>query len=152
MRHAFEIEIRENAGRQLELRGTILTEGRAASGGRAELFAPGSVEWPAEGIGLAIGHDGPTLCRAQPIRKRDGRLRIRAKATDEIREAVKGGRRFMSVEFFSLAERRTKGGVREILTCVCTRAALVDKPEYDCTIAELRERSDNYEALRRLWL
>ena len=45
-----ELELRQE-GR--ELVGVILQEGRAATGGLAEVFAPnGSVEWPADGIDI----------------------------------------------------------------------------------------------------
>ena len=48
MKYSFEVEVREaeRAGYEPTLRGVMLTEGRAASGGRAEVFAPGSVSWP----------------------------------------------------------------------------------------------------------
>lgn len=145
MKHSFEIELRQAERREPELIGTILTEGRAASGGRTELFAPGSVSWPSEGVGIAAGHDGETEVRAHPVRGRDGKLTIRARATASLRQAVENGSRFMSVEFHALQERRTQGGVREILSALVQRAALVPDPEYDTTAAELRNKR------RRRW-
>ena len=53
---------------------------------------------------------------AQVVRERDGRLTITARATEGIREAVASGKRFLSVEFRSIEERTTAGGVRELLT------------------------------------
>lgn len=145
MKTTFEIELR-NEGREPELHGTMLTEGRAASGGRAEVFAPGSVQWPELGVEIAPGHDLASESRAHPVRQRDGRLTLRARATEKLREAVEAGARFMSVEFHALEERTTRGGVREILSAMVKRAALVPNPEYDTTAAELRQRR------RRRWL
>ena len=129
------VEVREKKG---ELRGVILQEGRAASGGRAEVFAPGAVTWPAEGIAIRAQHRGDFETRTLPTRDKRGRIRIRAKATDGIREAIRAGKRYMSVEFRALDERVTKGGVREILRALVEAAALVDDPEYDSTSAEVR--------------
>ena len=146
MKTSFEVEIRQADNREPELFGVMLTEGRAASGGRAEVFAPGSVSWPSEGVGISAGHDGETEVRAHPVRGRDGKLTIRARATATLRQAVENGARFMSVEFHALQERRTQGGVREILGALVERAALVPNPEYDTTAAELRNKRG-----RRWW-
>ena len=129
------VEVREEGG---ELHGTILQEGRAASGGRAEVFAPGSVTWPAEGVGILAGHRGAELARAYPHRDKDGRITVRAQASDAIKATIASGKRFMSVEFRALDERTTKGGIREILRAFVDAAALVAKPEYDTTSAEVR--------------
>ena len=129
------VEVREKKG---ELRGVILQEGRAASGGRAEVFAPGSVTWPADGVAIRAEHLGATEIRAMPRRDKSGRIRVRAKATDGIRAAIRGGKRYMSVEFRALSERTTAGGVREVLRALVEGAALVDSPEYDSTLAEVR--------------
>ena len=40
------------------LHGQILQEGRAATAGRAELFAPGSITWPADGVRILDKHHG----------------------------------------------------------------------------------------------
>ena len=121
------------------LHGVILQEGRAASGGRAEVFTPGAVTWPADGIGILDEHGGPEIARAYPHRDRDGRIMIRARATDAIRAAIQAGRNRMSIEFRALQERTTRGGVREVLRAMVTAAALVANPEYDTTAAEVRE-------------
>ena len=47
----------------------------------------------------------------------------------------------MSVEFRSVEERTTAGGVRELLRAVVDAAALVSSPEYDTTTAEVRKRA-----------
>lgn len=144
----FRVEVREGEpGREPTLRGTILQEGRAATGGRAEVFVPESVTWPENGIGVSVSHESEKVeARAHPVRQRDGRLTIEARATQAIREAVATGRRWMSVEFVSLRDRRTRGGVREVLSAIVSRAALVANPEYDTTAAEVRKRR------RRVWL
>lgn len=149
MRHDFEVEIREaeRPGYEPILRGTMLTEGRAASGGRREVFAPGSVEWPSEGVAVRTEHRGETETRAQVIRQRDGRLTITGRATEAIQDAIAAGRRFMSVEFLAREERTTSGGVREILRAFVDAAALTARPEYDTTAAEVRSRGR-----LRIWL
>ena len=44
---AHDVKIRESKGiKRLEM--TLIQEGRAATGGRAEVFAPGSLSWPNE--------------------------------------------------------------------------------------------------------
>ncbi|MCY4572909.1 MAG: HK97 family phage prohead protease [Gemmatimonadetes bacterium] len=134
---AVEIRAAED-GRHLH--GVLIQEGRAASGGRAEVFAPGAVEWPAEGVGILTAHRQAPEVRAMPSREPDGRITVKAPATVAIREAVEGGRRFMSVEFHSLEERTTRGGVREILRAFVPDAALVADPEFDVTSAEVRRR------------
>ena len=149
MRTSFEVEVRqaEQEGYEPSLVAVMLTEGRAASGGRAEVFAPLSVTWPGNGIGVLLRHRGPVEVRAQVTRQRNGELSLRARATDAIRAAVDAGRKFMSVEFRALEERTTKAGVREILSAFVPRAALVDRPEYDVTSAEVR--SEEHEHHRR---
>ncbi len=137
--HRAAVEVRAAADGE-HLHGVLIQEGRAASGGRRELFAPGAVEWPAEGVGILLAHRTAPELRAMPSRRSDGRITIQAPATPAIREAVEGGRRYMSVEFHALQERTTAGGVREILRAFVPDAALVDSPEFDVTSAEIRRR------------
>ena len=108
-----EVEIRESEGVP-RLHATILQEGRAAAGGRNELFAPGSVLWPEAGIAIRTEHHGRAEANAMPTRQPGGEIRIAAKATPAIVAAVAAGRKAMSVEFTALRETRTAGGVREI--------------------------------------
>ena len=129
------------------LRGVILQEGRAASGGRAELFAPGAITWPHDGIAIRTEHRGAEHGRAVPVRETNGEIRIEAPATPAVFAAVESGCRFMSVEFYPLAENRTTGGVREITRALVDGAALTNRPEYGQTAAEVRSRSS-----RRVWL
>ena len=141
-------EIREEGG---ELHGTILQEGRAASGGRAEVFAPGSVTWPSDGVGILLEHRGSAAVRAFPHRTELGEIRVRAKANEAVREAIASGKRYMSIEFHAIEERTTKAGVREILRAHVPAAALVDSPEYDTTSAEVRSKIAKPDA-STLWL
>ena len=146
----FEVEYREEShGPQLT--GVMLQEGRAATGGRAEVFAPGSVEWPSTGIEILTVHKGPTETRGQVVRDRDNRLLLTARATPAIKEAYDAGKRYLSVEFVATRDRVTKGGVREILRAIVDKAALVERPEYDTAIAEVRSAAD-IERKARLWL
>ena len=138
------VEVREASDGPI-LRGTILQEGRAAQGGRAEVFAPYSAVWPSNGIALLGEHHGSELARAVPTRDADGSLRIETPATAAILAAYET-RRYFSVEFHALQEVRTKGGVREITRALVDAAALVASPEYPNVKAEVRARR------RRVWL
>ena len=141
-----DVEIRETDTGPL-LVGTIIQEGRAAGGGRAELFAPGSVLWPADGIEIRTRHHGPAEIRAVPVRQADGSIDVEVKATPAMIEAVKSGRDGLSVEFMALREHRTSAGVREIRRAMVDAAALTDRPEYDQGRAELRQKRR-----RAVWL
>ena len=133
--------------RQFELRdsgktlfGVLIQEGRAARR-RREVFAPGSVQWPSEGVGvLTRHHHGAPEVTAIPERQADGRITLKAKATDAIRAAVASGRKYMSVEFLAIRERRTEGGIREVLRAMVPFVALVAAPEYEQTGVEVRRR------------
>ena len=98
------------------------------------------MQWPNTGVGILTRHRGPLESRAIPTRESDGRIVVSAPATDRIRDAVASGRKYMSVEFRSMRERRTEGGIREILSAFVDAAALVQSPEYDMTSAEVRRR------------
>lgn len=128
------LELRDDGG---TLYGTLIQEGRAASRLR-EIVAPGAVEWPSEGVGVMVKHYGAVEVRAIPERHPDGRITLQARATDAIRAAVAAGSRFMSIEFDALKERRTAGGIREILRALVPGVALVPNPEYVQTGAEVR--------------
>ena len=144
LQYIVPVEVRE-ADDGPKLRGTILQEGRAAQGGRAELFAPGSVVWASDGISLLGEHRGAELARAVPTRDADGSLRIETHATPAILAAY-ATRKFFSVEFHALREVRTAGGVREIQRALVDAAALVTSPEYPNVKAEVRAKR------RRIWL
>lgn len=121
-----------------KLHGTILTEGRASTGARRELFAPGALVWPEAGIDIRLEHLGQVEARAIPTRGDNGEIQIEAPATPALFDKVNGGAKYMSVEFHSVEERTTAAGVREILRAVATGAIPTNNPEYDTTRAELR--------------
>ncbi|MDE2974566.1 MAG: hypothetical protein OXU64_07595 [Gemmatimonadota bacterium] len=138
MRLASPVEIREAEGGP-HLYGVLIQEGRAARR-RREVFAPGAVEWPSDGVGILTRHHGEAEVRAIPVREADGRITLKARATEAIRDAVAAGRRYMSVEFHAIREQRTEGGIREVLRALVPDVALVASPEYDMTSAEVRRR------------
>ena len=138
------IELRESEGGPT-LHGVLIQEGRAASA-RAEIFAPGSLQWSAEGIALREEHLGAEDSRAIPTREANGEIRIAATASAALVAAYNEGRRFLSIEFHSLKETRSAAGVREIQSAFLPGAALVASPEYLQSGAEIRSRR------RRVWL
>ncbi len=133
-----KVELREShAGPTLH--GVLLTEGRAAAGRRLELFAVGSVVWPAEGVEIRTRHLGPTEAVGVPVRQ-GAEIHVSVKATPALTAAVRAGKDQMSVEFHSLLETRTASGVREIERAILTGATVTEIPEYTQTAAELRTR------------
>ena len=62
-------------------------------------------------------------------------------------EAVRAGKRGMSVEFYSMKESRNRAGVREIQRAFVSGVALVSAPEYSQGVAEIRSKRR-----RRFWL
>ena len=116
--------------------GTLMVYGERAKN-IPERFAPGALEWPAEGIVINAQHrrDAPVL-RATPTV--DGnRVEIRAAlpnttAGRDTRENIKTGvYRGLSVEFERASvEAEMIGGIRTIRRARLVRAAFVDSPEY----------------------
>ena len=144
-----EDETRASPGRLL---GTLLTYEEQA-GDRLELFIKGALEWPENGIVINEQHNrqAPVL-RAVPFLEGD-EVRIdqpfpntqRGRdAAINLREGVYTG---LSVEFGALAEGR-RGNLREIRRALLTGGALVDRPSYKSSTAEVRERTGR----KRLWL
>ena len=134
---AVESELREVSGSP-KLSGVLIQEGRIARR-RAEVFAPGSIQWPGNGIGVQVGHHSPVEVRAMPVRSPGGHIEISARTTPAIVEAVESGKSGLSVQFYSLEETRNASGVREIREALVTHAALVENPEYSQGRAELRD-------------
>ena len=126
------------------LHATILTEGAAASGGRAEVFRVGSATWPHDGVAVRLEHHGAAVARAVPTRDQaTGEIRISVPANDVLRTAVdRGGKHHASIEFHALEDRVTAGGVRDVSAALITGFVLTDVPEYDTTRAEVRTRRD----------
>ena len=142
-------ETRRSPGR---IFGTLLTYGERAAD-RPEVFAPGALSWPSDGILLRRQH-----ARAAPIMRftpsvKGGAVIVDAPLPDtqagrdaavEVRGGTLSG---LSVEFRALREGR-RGGVREIQAAELTGAGLVDTPSYDSATVELRGRGGR----RRVWL
>lgn len=141
-----ELEIRASDSGP-RIRATLIQEGRASTGSRRELFTPGAAQWAAEGVELRTEHLGKAETRTVPTRETDGRIVIDAPATPALFAAVHAGKRFASVEFFALEERTTPTGIREVQRALVTGATVTDRPEYDSTAAEIRERPE-----ARVWL
>ena len=147
LQYVVPVEVRSagfDNGPHLLLIATIIQEGRAGSV-RSELFAPMSIIWPENGIAVRVEHRGIEVARAVPERRQDGAITIRTPATERIQEAFTT-RRFMSIEFTSLAETRTASGIREIARAYVGAVAMVADPEYKQATAEVRSRQ------RRVWL
>ena len=133
------VEVREADADGPMLLATIVQEGRAAGGGRLELFTPRSIVWPPTGVAIRTEHRGREVARAIPTRDENGEIRIATPAIPEIRAAF-AVKRFMSVEFRCLAENLTPAGVREIAMAFVDAAAMTSDPEYVQATAEVRTR------------
>ena len=138
---AIPVEIREADGAQW-LSGVVVAEGRAGST-RQELWTPGAAQWSADGIVVRATHLQGEVGRAVPTRHPGGEIRIKVRATPEIRQAYESGKRFLSAEFHALKEQRS-AGIREVLSALLVGAAMVDDPEYKQATAELRNRQPRY--------
>ena len=142
-------ETRSGPGR---LVGRILRYGERAKD-RPELFEPGSLTWPADGVVLNRQHErGAPIMRVIPV-ERDGELVIdqalidTQSARDAAVEIRSGLMRGLSLSF--QAKRQTfAGGVRRIQAAAMTAIGLVDSPSYDAPV-EVRARRDGR---RRVWL
>ena len=145
------IELRAASDSPGRIVGTIIETGRIAAD-RPEVFAPGSISWPAGGMRLLAEHEGREVMRFEPLI--DGaRVRIDAPLPDTAigREAaaeIRSGRKAdLSVEFHALQDARVSG-VREIRAALVPSAALVASGAYDQAQVEVRKRARG----RRLWL
>lgn len=144
MSNALTLELRD-AGEHLE--GVVIQEGRMASA-RSEVFAPGSLRWPADGIEIRTVHRGPAVARTYPHRGTDGVISVRVPVNPEIRSAYDDGRRDLSIEFYALQETRNASRAREIQSALLTAAAMVEKGEYhQARGAEIRQKSATIGAI-----
>ena len=139
------VEERGTVGRIV---GTIIETGRVASD-RQEVFTPGSVKYPHEGIKLLRGHNGDEVLTFLP--KLDGsEVRIDEQLPDSqigrsiAKEVRSGARSSLSVEFHSL-EEAVVSNVREIRSALVEAVALVEAGAYSQARAEVRHKR------RRRW-
>ena len=125
--------------------GTLIEMGRVASD-RREVFAPGALKWPHNGLRLLDKHHGAQVMRFQPIE--DGAaLRIDAPLPDtEIGRRVaaeirSGKRRDLSIEFYANDESEVSG-VREIRSALVDAVAVADSGTrvYEQATAEVRAK------------
>ena len=150
------IELRADESRQSPGRvvGTLM-EYETRAGDRPEMFAPGSLEWPADGILLNLSHD-----RKQPVMRFKPEVRGSAVMIDEALPDTARGRdaatmirnstlRGLSVEFRASKEEM-RGGVRLIRSAALAAAALVDSPSYPSSGVEVRQRDGRRRTPR--WL
>lgn len=130
--------------------GTLIQMGRVADD-RAEVFAPGSIEWPHNGVQLLAEHRGRSVMRFQPVLS-GSELRIDAPLPDtalgrEVATEIRSGRRSdLSIEFHATDEAQV-AGVREIRAALVAAAATVPTGSYAQAHAEVREKKP-----RRRWL
>ena len=143
------VRIREAKGTK-RLVGVIIAEGRAARGGRSELFTPGSISWPDSGISINVEHRGPVIGTAHPSRHPSGEIRISTPATKEMIRAVEAGKNGLSIEFAGLKRNVTKGGVTEWTRAYVDVASIVARPEYHQGVAKIRSRMRGGRT--RFWL
>lgn len=126
------------------LEALIMPEGRASVGGRREVFAPNSCEWPSTGISLLTEHRGQEIAKVWPSRV-GTEIRIKTKATPEIRAAYQS-KPCMSIEFIALDDVITAGGIREIRKALVKGVAMVARGEYP-TKAEIRSEKRRWHYL-----
>ena len=152
----FKVEVRADEGRlgPGRLYGVVLPYSQRASD-RAEMFLPGSLQWPDDGIVLNRMHT-----RRSPIMRVvptvvDNEVRIDQALPDtqagrdaatEIRQGLFKG---LSIEFVSLRET-VAGGIRRISSAMLRGVALVDLPSYSAAAVEVRAKPR--QKRRRLWL
>ena len=148
------VELRSDDTRQGpgRLVGRIMTYGERATD-RPELFEPGALTWPSDGVVLNRQHE-----RAAPIMRVipalvgdelriDQALPDTQAGRDAATEIRSGLMRGLSVSF--QAQRQAfVGGVRRIQSAAMTAIGLVDSPSYDAPV-EVRSRQ---AGRRRTWL
>ena len=145
-----EDQTRTGPGR---LVGTLLTEGERASD-RAEVFLPGSLSWPSEGVTLRRQHrrDAPIM-RVIPERRGsqiviDSLLPDTQAGRDTASEIRSGLFRGLSVEFKATVDGYRRG-LREIKRAALVGAGLVDDPSYTGSAVAVRHKAGRR---RRTWL
>ena len=123
--------------------GQFLPIGRIASD-RREVFTPGSVLFPSDGVKLLISHGGEVIMMFEPIVVEDG-YNVEAVLPSspsgiQAAELVRTGTRSaLSVEFRCL-EAEIVSQVREVRSALVEAAALVPSGAYEQARAELRGR------------
>ena len=152
-RCAIELRADESMASPGRLVGTLLTYGQRA-GDRAELFEPGALTWPANGIVLRRQHvrEAPIARVIPELRGNDVVIDYPLPDTTAGRDAAievrNGTLPGLSLEFRATAQRYV-GGLRRISAAILTGAGLVDDPSYKGSRVEVRARRSG---MRRIWL
>lgn len=153
-----KVEVRADESRTSpgRITGTMIEMGRVASD-RRELFVPGSLRWPHNGIRLVKRHYGgedETIMRFQP--KQDGAKLMIDEALPDTElgrliaaEVRSGKRRDMSIEFFP-SEESEVAGVREIRSAIVDAVLVAESGTgvYDQAKVEVRAKAK----VPALWL
>jgi len=135
--------------RAKRLHAVLIKEGRAADS-LLEVFTPGALQWPSEGIVMRPRHGAEVgIVQAWPER-RDGSIIVDIAPSEELLTRWKAGARNCSVEFHALAESRTRRGVRQIDRALLVGGALTSRPAYSDTPAEYRRDDALHQYM--LWL
>ena len=144
------LELRASETSPGRIVGTLIETGRVA-GDRREVFTPGSVRWPSNGLRLLAEHRGRQIMRFEP-KVAGSEIRIDAPLPDtalgrEVAAEIRAGRkRGLSVEFFATDEAQVSG-VREVRSALVDAVAVIESPAYDQARVEVRSRRG-----RRVWL
>ena len=147
------VEIRESetSSSPGRITGTLIEQGRVA-GDRPEVFAPDSIEWPANGIRLQAKHYGDTVMRFTP--KVEGqRLIIDESLPDtelgrHVASEIRSRRRPELSIHFHAGEEQMVSGIREIRHALVTAVATVPEGVYGAQAkVEVREHRRIYDCL-----
>ena len=87
---------------------------------------------------MGAHRSAPIVPAVELTRTDDGMIQFEIDSTPELRARMDEAAG-LSIEFVSLEEKRTAGGVREIQSALITGVAFTPKPEYEQAKAELRE-------------
>ena len=136
-------ELREVEG-VTRLVGVLMSYGERAQD-RAEVFEPGSLSWPADGVVLNRQHSRASpILRFAPVES-GGKLTVDAEipdttaGRDALAEIRSGLFRGLSIEFRAV-KQSIVGGIRRISKAILTGAALVDAGSYSDATVEAREQ------------
>ncbi len=145
----FAVEVRDRQDGPGHLHGVVLTYGQRARD-RAEVFLPGSLQWPDGGIVLNRNHQrGQPIMRVTPEVRGDSvvidaPLPDTTAGRDAATEIRSGLLRGLSVEFKAI--RQTwQGGVRRIAAAKLSGIGLVDSASYDAPV-EVRNETAGGDA------
>ena len=141
-----KVELREDAtlaspGR---VTGTLLRYGDAGQHGR-EVFLPGSLSWPDDGVVLNEQHNrqAPIIRFVPTVEGDEVRVDVELPDTQRGRDAAtsvrNGTLRGLSVEFEAI-RASVVSGVRRIASATLVAGGLVDDPSYSGSTVEVRDR------------